>query len=80
MTRNPDPEAMVVVIVEEEIVRQDLAQFEPDPDGLGSRDAGPEAAAPAECPGADADVWIEWLDEVGESAWAAAELHAFTGL
>jgi hypothetical protein len=49
---------------------QDLAQFEPDPDGLGSADSdsytGPE--------GGDDPQWIVWPDADEESVWAAAEL------
>lgn len=78
MTRNPDPE--VTVALEEESVRQDLAQFEPDPDGIGSRDPTIETSGLEAHAGADAHQWIEWPDEADESAWAAAELRSFTGL
>jgi hypothetical protein len=49
---------------------QDLAQFEPDPDGLGS--AGLDAQAGPE--GGDDPQWIVWPDADEESLWAAAEL------
>ena len=48
---------------------QDLAQFEPDPDGDVSAE---NAAAPPDEP-ADA-AWVVWTDPEGASAWAAAEL------
>ena len=52
---------------------QDLAQFEPDPDGVGSVEP---MAAPA---GADDDPqWVVWPDAEDEAAWAAAELHQIT--
>ena len=48
---------------------QDLAQFEPDPDGDVSTE---NAAAPPDEP-ADA-AWVVWTDPEGASAWAAGEL------
>jgi hypothetical protein len=54
-----------------EDVTQDLAQFEPDPDGQGSSEGATVAAAPGE---PDDPQWIVWPDAEGESAWAAAEL------
>jgi hypothetical protein len=50
---------------------QDLAQFEPDPDGQGSSETGGDGAAPREP--ADPQ-WIVWDDAEREKAWAAAEL------
>lgn len=52
--------------------KQDLSQFEPDPDGDGDR--GPDDELRAR-PLDDAEQWVEWPDEAAESAWAAAELH-----
>lgn len=49
---------------------QDLAQFEPDPDGSGSSDSPPSTTATP----ADDPQWIVWPDPVDESAWAASEL------
>ena len=51
---------------------QDLAQFEPDPDGQGSTDPGIAAAGGPDEP--DDPQWIVWTDAEGEVAWAAAEL------
>jgi hypothetical protein len=48
-----------------------LAQFEPDPDGLGSVGDG---APPVAAPHGDEPQWIVWPDAADESAWAAAEL------
>jgi len=50
---------------------QELAQFEPDPDGQGSTEAVREPVS-AQAP--DDPQWIVWLDAERESAWAAAEL------
>jgi hypothetical protein len=50
---------------------QDLAQFEPDPDGQGSSEGAGDAGPPREP--ADPQ-WIVWDDADRESAWAAAEL------
>jgi hypothetical protein len=51
---------------------QDLTQFEPDPDGLGSSEGG---GAEQEAPTEPADPqWIVWDDPEREAAWAAAEL------
>jgi hypothetical protein len=50
---------------------QELAQFEPDPDGQGSTDGSREPVA-AQAP--DNPQWIVWPDAEGESAWAADEL------
>jgi hypothetical protein len=68
MTRHLDGEA----------TRQELAQFEPDPDGIGSRDERQEAAAMAAHPLDDAP-WIAFTDQVGESDWAAVELQSIGG-
>jgi len=53
---------------------QDLAQFEPDPEGF---DATVTQAAPASSASpADADApWIVWPTPAEESAWAANELE-----
>ena len=48
-----------------------LAQFEPDPDGIGSIEPEVEAT---ESGGPDDAPWVVWLDAAGEAAWAAAEL------
>jgi hypothetical protein len=53
---------------------QDLAQFEPDPEGEGSLEP---AAAPA-VGGDDNPQWIVWPDADDEAAWAAAELAQIT--
>ena len=51
---------------------QELAQFEPDPDGLGTVDH-----AAAEGP-ADDPQWVVWADADGESDWAGDELTHIT--
>jgi hypothetical protein len=56
---------MMASIIEEPT--QDLAQFEPDPEGHGEIDAPP--GDPSEDP-----QWVVWADPEGESAWAASEL------
>ena len=48
---------------------QELAQFEPDPEGVGSLEPGAVSTAPEDDP-----QWIVWPDAAGEAAWAAAEL------
>jgi len=52
--------------------KQELAQFEPDPDGDGT----------VECPAADGPEhdpqWVVWTDAVGESDWADDELTQLT--
>ncbi|HZP42577.1 MAG TPA: hypothetical protein VFD84_13855 [Candidatus Binatia bacterium] len=55
---------------------QDLAQFEPDPDGDGERQRLDEevAARPPDHP----EQWIEWPGEADASAWAAGELRSMT--
>jgi hypothetical protein len=50
---------------------QDLAQFEPDPDGEGSIERPQETAAGGE---PDDPQWVVWPDPEKESAWAASEL------
>ena len=52
---------------------QELAQFEPDPDGQGSVD-GPADATDA----ADDPQWVVWSDPQGESDWAGDELAQLT--
>jgi hypothetical protein len=54
---------------------QELAQFEPDPDGDGSVACAPEAAAPD---GPVDPQWVTWGDREGESAWADSELGQIT--
>ena len=51
---------------------QELAQFEPDPEGLGSLE--PAASTAPE----DDPQWIVWPDVADEAAWAAAELTQIT--
>ena len=46
---------------------QDLAQFEPDPEGQGELAPPPDGAA-------GDPQWVVWDDPDGESAWAASEL------
>ena len=53
--------------------KQDLAQFEPDPDGVGSLESGAESTAPEDDP-----QWIVWPDADDEAAWAAGELTQIT--
>jgi len=50
---------------------QDLAQFEPDPDGQGT--VGGAADGPEHDP-----QWVVWTDAVGESDWADDELTQLT--
>ena len=58
-------------------IEDELAVFEPDPDGRGPRDPEDEAAELlARSPG-EVEQWIEWPDERDEDAWAAAELRSF---
>ena len=52
---------------------QVLAQFEPDPEGVGSLEPA-AAATTAE----DDPQWIVWPDAAEEAAWAAAELTQMT--
>jgi len=52
---------------------QELAQFEPDPEGVGSVGPAAASAAPEDDP-----QWIVWPDAAGEAAWAAAELTHIT--
>jgi len=52
---------------------QELAQFEPDPEGVGSLESAAAAAAPEDDP-----QWIVWPDAAEEAAWAAAELTQIT--
>ena len=47
---------------------QELAQFEPDPDGDGGVEAGATAVTD------DDPQWIVWEDPAGESEWVAEEL------
>ena len=50
---------------------QDLAQFEPDPEGHGEIEAPPGDAS-------EDPQWVVWADPEGESAWAASELDQIT--
>ena len=50
---------------------QELAQFEPDPDGGGSAEPPRDPMVP-DAP--DDAQWIVWADVECESAWALAEL------
>jgi len=52
---------------------QELAQFEPDPDWVGSLEPGGAPAAPEDDP-----QWIVWPDAADEAVWAAAELTQIT--
>jgi hypothetical protein len=52
---------------------QDLAQFEPDPDGDGSA-LGAEPGVDAVVEPIDDPQWITWPDAADESMWAADEL------
>ena len=52
---------------------QELAQFEPDPEGVGSVEPAAASAAPEDDP-----QWIVWPDAAGEAVWAAAELTHIT--
>ncbi len=52
---------------------QELAQFEPDPEGVGSLE--PAAVSTAQ---EDDPQWIVWPDAAGEAVWAAAELTHIT--
>ena len=51
---------------------QNLAQFEPDPEGF---DAGVTQAAPAASAEPGDIPWIVWPTSAEESAWAANELE-----
>jgi hypothetical protein len=67
---SPEPvagerEGMMASVIEEPT--QDLAQFEPDPEGHGEIEPQPGDAT------ADPQ-WVVWSDPEGESAWAASEL------
>ena len=50
---------------------QELAQFEPDPDGSGSTEVRADGAPPSEPTDPQ---WIVWDDAERESAWADGEL------
>ena len=51
----------------------DLAQFEPDPEG---HEALPAASETAVCDAEDT-LWVVWPDALEESAWAAMELRLY---
>jgi hypothetical protein len=53
---------------------QDLTQFEPDPDGMGSREGCPPAGGVAAETAGDDLQWVVWLDAAREAAWAAGAL------
>ena len=59
-------------------IRQDLAQFEPDPDGDGAREAPPAVDAVAHGVPDDTQ-WVAWTDEVEEAYWADFELRSLGG-
>jgi hypothetical protein len=61
-------------IVDEEPA-QELAQFEPDPDGDGAVEQTAEGSGPD---GPSDPQWVEWPDPEREAAWAAAELGQIT--
>jgi len=52
---------------------QELAQFEPDPDGQGSVGDAAQAADAGDDP-----QWVVWSDPDGESDWADDELAQLT--
>jgi hypothetical protein len=54
----------------DEIFGQDLAQFEPDPDGDGSIERAATAGARLDDP-----QWVVWTDAAAACAWAAAALR-----
>jgi len=54
---------------------QELAQFEPDPDGDGDVACAPEVAVPD---GPADPQWVAWDDPERESAWADSELGQIT--
>jgi len=56
---------------------QDLAQFEPDPEGDGSVECPPEASG---ADAADDPQWVVWSDAEGESDWADGELFQLTAV
>ena len=62
-------------IVAGEEPTQELAQFEPDPDGDGTVEAAPAGGDP-DAP-ADAQ-WVVWTDSERESDWADSELGQIT--
>ena len=51
----------------------DLAQFEPDPEGH----EGPPAAAEATVREVEDTPWVVWPDALEESVWAAMELRLY---
>jgi hypothetical protein len=57
---------------------QDLAQFEPDPDGQGTVESPLEMAGTDGGP--DDPQWVVWTDAVGESDWADEELTQITAV
>jgi hypothetical protein len=61
-----------VAAMEDAWAGQNLAQFEPDPDGF---DAGVTQAAPAASAEPGDMPWIVWPTSAEESAWAANELE-----
>ena len=52
---------------------QELAQFEPDPDGVGDLGTSPPSSAH------DDPQWIVWDDPAGEADWVAGELTQIPG-
>jgi hypothetical protein len=61
------PEANLATELED-FFAQDLAQFEPDPDGRGTSE-------PSTAPDPDSGdpQWIVWSDAAAETAWAGCE-------
>jgi hypothetical protein len=49
---------------------QDLAQFEPDPDGDGTVECAPDASEGT----TDDAQWVVWSDAEGECEWVYEEL------
>jgi hypothetical protein len=56
---------------------QDLAQFEPDPEGHDDATGACEAAGDQVSEAADDAQWVVWPDALDESLWAAMELRLY---
>ena len=61
-----------VTVMDDVWAGDNLAQFEPDPEGF---DAGVTQAAPPASTEPGDIAWIVWPDSAEESAWAANELE-----
>jgi hypothetical protein len=59
-------------LFEETRAGQDLAQFEPDPDGYDGAAADAGAGN-----GDESQQWVVWPDASDESAWAEMELRVY---